>query len=99
MFHLGGRQCLGEDVGHHVISGAVDESYVTLLNNPADPMIMHVDVLGLWMVLVVMCECDGSLVIGKESGGGSEVAVVGEARAITYTSKRTYKSSCTCPKA
>jgi len=37
-------------------------------------MVAHINVLGLWMVLVVMCECDGSLVIAKECGGGSEVA-------------------------
>jgi len=36
-------------------------------------MVVHINVLGLWMVLVVMCECDGSLVIAKECGGGSEV--------------------------
>jgi hypothetical protein len=45
----------------------------TLLNNPADPVVMHINVLGLWMVLVIACECNGGLVIRKESGGGSEV--------------------------
>jgi len=70
---LGRRQCLGEDIGYHVVSGAVNESDGTLLDDPADPMVAHINVLGLRMVLVVMCECDGSLVITKEYGGGSEV--------------------------
>jgi len=74
VFHLGGRQCLGEDISHHVIGGAVNELDRTLLNDPADPMVAHINVLGPWMVLVVMRECDGSLVIAKECGGGSEVA-------------------------
>jgi hypothetical protein len=73
VLHLGRRQCLGEDISHHVISEAVNEFDRTLLNNLADPVIMHIDVLGLWMVLVVAYECNGGLVIRKESGGGSEV--------------------------
>ena len=47
MLHLGGRQCLGEDVSHHVVSRAIDESNGTLLDNPADLVVMHVNVLGL----------------------------------------------------
>jgi len=70
---LGRRQCLGEDIGHHVISGAVNELDGTLLDDPVDPMVAHINVLGLRMVLIVMCECDGSLVIAEECGGGSEV--------------------------
>jgi hypothetical protein len=74
VLHLGGRQCLGENIGHHVISGAIDESNGTLLDDPVDLVIMHIDVLGPQMVLVIVCECDGGLVIRKESGGGSDVA-------------------------
>jgi hypothetical protein len=74
VLHLGGRQCLGEDIGHHVISGAIDESNGTLLDDPVDPVIMHINMLGLRIILVVVHKCDSSLVIGKESGGGSDVA-------------------------
>jgi hypothetical protein len=74
VLHLSGRQCLGEDVGHHVISRAIDKSNGNLLDNSVDPVIMHVNVLGPQMVLVVVHECDGSLVIRKESDGGSDVA-------------------------
>ena len=73
MLDLGGRQCLGEDIGHHVVSGAVNELDRTLLNNPVDPMVVHINMLGLWMVLVVICKCNGSLVITKECGRGSKV--------------------------
>jgi hypothetical protein len=37
-------------------------------------VVTHIDVLGLQMVLIVVCECDSGLVIRKESGGGSDVA-------------------------
>jgi len=74
VLHLGGGQCLGEGVGHHVIRGAVDKPDGALLDNPADPMVSHVNVLCAWVVLVVMCECDGHLVVGKQSGGGCDIA-------------------------
>jgi hypothetical protein len=45
-----------------------------LLDNPVDLMIMHIDVLGPRMVLMVTCECDGCLVVRKECGGGCELA-------------------------
>ena len=74
VLHFGGRQCLSEDVGHHVVSRAIDKAYGALLDDPADPMITHIDVLGPWMVLMITRECDGGLVIGKESGGVCEIA-------------------------
>ena len=40
-----------------------------LLDDPADEIIMHIDVLHLHVVLVVPCEGDGCLVIRKEGGG------------------------------
>jgi hypothetical protein len=37
-------------------------------------MITYIDVLGLGMVLMVMCECDGCLVVRKECGEGCKLA-------------------------
>ena len=36
-----------------------------LLDDLVDPIVMHVNVLGPGMILVIICERDGSLVIGK----------------------------------
>jgi len=74
VLHLGRGQCLGEGVGHHVIRGAVDKPDGALLDDPADPMVLHINVLRARVVLVVMCERDGHLVVGKQSGGGCDVA-------------------------
>ena len=59
MLYLDGWQHLGERVGNHVISGAINEVQGALLNDPLDPVIVHVDVLGPGVVLVVAHECDG----------------------------------------
>ena len=74
VLHLGRRQCLGEDISHHVISGAIDESNGTLLDDPANPVVLHIDVLHAWVVLVVTCEHDGCLIVREQSGGGSDGA-------------------------
>jgi len=74
VLHFGGRQCLSEDICHHVISRAIDEAYGALLDDPVDPMIMHINVLGPWMVLMITHKCDGGLVIRKESGGVCKIA-------------------------
>jgi hypothetical protein len=59
MLHLDRWQHLGECVGDYVIGGAVNEAQGPLLNDPSDPMIMHINVLGPGMVLVVACEHNG----------------------------------------
>ena len=69
VLHLGRGQCLGEGIGHHVVHRAVNEPDGALLDNPAYPVILHVDVLHVRVVLVVACERDGCLVVGKQSGG------------------------------
>jgi len=73
VLNLGGGQCLGEGVSHHVIRGAVDKPDGALLDDPADPMVSHVNVLRARVVLVVVCERDGCLVVGKQGGGGCDV--------------------------
>jgi hypothetical protein len=63
MLHLGRWQSLGEDVSDHVICGAIDELDSTLFDDPADPVISHVNVLGSRVVLVVTYKRDGCLVV------------------------------------
>jgi len=74
VLNLGRGQRLGEGVGHHVICGAVDKPDGALLDDPVDPMVSHVNVLCMWVVLVVTCKRNGCLVVGKQSGGGCDVA-------------------------
>ena len=73
MLHFGGRERLGEHISYHVICGAVNKMDRPLLNDPVDPMVPHIDMLGLQIVLVIVCECNGCLIVGEESGGGLEV--------------------------
>ena len=63
MLYLGGGQCLGEGISHHVVHQAVNEANGTLLNNPVNPVIPHVDVLYVQVVLVVVREHDGCLIV------------------------------------
>ena len=63
MFHLGGGQHLCKCISNHVIGGAINEVQDALLDDPADPMVVHVNVLGLCVILVVTCKCDGCLII------------------------------------
>ena len=56
MLGLGRRQGLGEGVGLHVIHGAGRGADGSRFN---DLVMVHVDVLGLWEVLVVARGRDG----------------------------------------
>src|SRR5712671_995340 len=69
MFHLGRRQVLGECIGDHVIGRAVYEAQGTLLDDPADKVVAHVDMFHARVVLVVLSEGDCGLVVGEECGG------------------------------
>ena len=63
VLYLGRGQHLGKGISHHVIHWAVDKANGTLLNDPANPVVLHVDVLCAQVVLVVVCECDGCLIV------------------------------------
>jgi hypothetical protein len=69
MFHLGRRQGLGERVGDHVIGWSVYEAQETLLNDPADEVVAHIDMFHVRVVLVVPSEGNCGLVVGEECGG------------------------------
>jgi hypothetical protein len=47
----------------HVVYGAIDEAQCALLHHPSNPVVPHVDVLGMCVVLVVVRECNYSLVV------------------------------------
>lgn len=54
---------LGECVGHHVISRTVDESEGSFLNDPADEVEMHIDVLCASVILMILSERDCQLIV------------------------------------
>jgi hypothetical protein len=56
MLHLGRWQGLGECVCNHVIGQAVNKAQGTLLDDPSDEVVAHVDVLHVRMVLMVLSE-------------------------------------------
>ena len=74
MLHLGRGQRLGEGIGHHVVHQAINKLDGALLDNPANPVVPHIDVLHAWVVLVVTCKRDGRLIVREQSGGGCDVA-------------------------
>jgi len=63
MLHLCRGQSLCERVGHHVLGGAIHKAQRALLDHPMDPVIVHVNVLGVSVILVVASEGDGGLVV------------------------------------
>ena len=63
MLHLGRGESLGEGVHNHVVSWAINKVHGSTLDDPANEMVSHIDVLRAQMVLVVMCEGDGGLVV------------------------------------
>ena len=68
MLHLGGGQGLCEAVGDHVVGRAINEPQGALLNDPANEVVSHVDVLGTRVVLMITREHDGCLIVGEEGG-------------------------------
>jgi hypothetical protein len=56
MLHLGRWQGLDEHVYDHVIGWAVNEVQGTLLDDPLDEVVAHVDMLRAHVVLMVLSE-------------------------------------------
>ena len=46
MLHFGRGQGLGERVGDHVVSWAINEAHGALLDDPSNEVVAHVNVLG-----------------------------------------------------
>ena len=63
-------QGLGENVGGHVICGAVDEGEGVVSDDLPDEVVTDVDVFGLCMEVVFSGKLNCSLVVAEESGRG-----------------------------
>lgn len=63
-------QGLGEDVGCHVVCGAIDESECAICDSLPDEVEVDVNVLGPGMVVVFNGKLDRSLVVAVECGWG-----------------------------
>jgi hypothetical protein len=61
------RKGFGKRVGDHVVGRAVNKSNRTAFDDVSNKMEADVDVLGTSMVLVVFGECNGGLIVRKES--------------------------------
>ena len=70
MLDLSGWEGFRERVSNHVIGRAVNKSNRAVFNDVLDEMEVDVDVLGMCMVLMILCECDGGLVVRKEQKRG-----------------------------
>ena len=61
--HLLSRQGFGENVGSHVIRGAVRDVDGATGNDLANEMISNVDVFSACMVVIVGCQLEHGLVV------------------------------------
>ena len=75
---LGRGEGLRQDVGDHVLGGAVDELNLLVLDDPADEVVADVDVLRTGMVLVVTSERDGGLVVVVKRNTGVRYEIPGK---------------------
>ena len=63
MLHLGRGDSLGEGVRNHVVGWAINKAHGSMLDDPSNEMVLHINVLHARMVLVVACEGNGGLVV------------------------------------
>src|ERR1700761_9588762 len=67
------RQWFRERVGDHVVCRAVDELNGSLGDDVPNKVVPDIDMLRAGVVLVLLCECDGRLIVREECrGGGSD---------------------------
>jgi hypothetical protein len=74
VLHFQRGKCLGEDIGNHVVGGAIYEVQSALLHHPTDPMVAHVNVLRAHVILVVARERNHGLIVGEQGDGVGEGA-------------------------
>ena len=63
MLDLWGWEHFGEGVGNHVVGGAENKVDLAIVNYPADKVKAHVNMFGVHVILVVLCECNSRLII------------------------------------
>lgn len=54
MLHLGREQGLGECVCDHIVDWAIYETHGTLLDDPENKVVLHINVLCVRMVLMIL---------------------------------------------
>jgi hypothetical protein len=54
---------LGQGVGYHIFSGAINDAEFSFFYDLTNKMETDVDVFGASLVLVFLCQCDGRLVV------------------------------------
>ena len=62
------QKSLGKHVCDHIISRAIDELNRAIFNDIVNEMKVDADVFGVSMILMIICECDGGLIVQKEGG-------------------------------
>lgn len=72
MLNFSRRKSFRKRVSDHIFSGTKYQTNLPLLDDPANEMEAHVNVLCARMVLMVLRERNGGLVVGKESRGRRE---------------------------
>ena len=62
-------ECFGKHVSNHVSCGTVDQLERPFFNDLLNEMIVDVNVFGLGVVLMVLCESNRRLIVRKEHCG------------------------------
>ena len=64
-----------QDVGTHLICGAVQKQHFSTLNSVADEVVLYVNMLDTHVVVVDVSEANHSLVITEQSSGCCKVKI------------------------
>jgi hypothetical protein len=69
MLDLQSGKHFGKNICYHIISRTIDQLDSTFLNDPADKVIMNVNVLSAGVELMVTCQSNCGLIIGEKCCG------------------------------
>ena len=69
MFDFRRGKSLSEGISNHFTGRIVDEPNLAVINDPVNKVEVHINVLGVCMVLVILHEHNCRLVVRVQSGG------------------------------
>ena len=61
-------ECLHKYISDHICSETIYESNLIFFDNPTNEMIVHINMFGIVMILIISCEHNSRLVVREESG-------------------------------
>ena len=72
LLNFGGCQWLHEDVSCVVSSGAIYDGNVSMTDMVTNEVMLHIDMLGACVTLIILCDGYHRLVVTEQGGGAVE---------------------------